>query len=88
MATGANWPDALAGGAVGGSLLLSRPADLPTTVGDEFDVGSGSIDGVLVIGGRDVVTDAPANARGTLISGADGYDLASSPPPCRTTMAR
>ncbi len=88
LATGANWPDALAGGAVGGPLVLSRPAALPATVDDEFDVGSGSIDRVLVIGGSDVVTDAPANAAGTLISGPDGYDLATNPPPCCTTMTR
>ncbi len=87
LATGADWPDALAGGAVGGPLLLTQPATLPPSVAGEFDLGSGSIGQVLVIGGTGVVSDGPANAVGTLISGPDGYDLATNPPPCCTTMA-
>ncbi len=87
MATGADWPDALAGGAVGGPLLLTKPSALPPSVADEFDLGSGSIAQVLVIGGTGVVSDDPANAVGTLISGPDGYSLATNPPPCCTMMA-
>jgi len=85
LATGADWPDALAGGAVGGPLLLTQPAALPPSVAGEFDLGSGSIGQVLVIGGTGVVSDAPANTVGTLISGPDGYELATNPPCC--TMA-
>lgn len=85
LATGADWPDALAGGAVGGPLLLTQPAALPPSVAGEFDLGSGSIGQVLVIGGTGVVSDDPANAVGTLISGPDGYELATNPPCC--TMA-
>jgi hypothetical protein len=87
LAIGADWPDALAGGAVGGPLLLTQPAALPPSVADEFDLGSGSIGQVLVIGGTGVVSDRPANAVGTLISGPGGFDLATNPPPSCTTMA-
>jgi hypothetical protein len=87
LEAGTDWPDALAGGAVGGPLLFTQPAALPPSVAGEFGLGSGSIGQVLAIGGTSVASDNPANAVGTLISGPNGFDLATNPPPGCTTMA-
>jgi hypothetical protein len=76
LATGSNWPDALAGGAVmatlGGPLLLAEPNGLDSTVSGVLDTESASISCGLVFGGDGVVSDPPYSALGTLITGPEG----------------
>lgn len=64
LATGANWPDALGGaalaGTVNGPLLLTTRDALPAAVADEIERLEPKR--VYVLGGSDVVSDAVMNA--------------------------
>lgn len=56
LASGANFPDALAGAALGRPLLLSRPDCLPQVTADAYaTLGTGSVTG---LGGTGVLSDA------------------------------
>jgi hypothetical protein len=61
VATGLNFPDALAGGAhigtAGGPLLLSLPDALPLSVEHYLQANNTSISGGWIYGGSDVVSD-------------------------------
>jgi putative cell wall-binding protein len=78
VATGENWPDALAGSALlaygGGPLVLTRGTSLPDASADalrtlQADARSagGSVAQALVFGGSDVVSDAVAAQVGTAL---------------------
>lgn len=75
LATGMNWPDALAGGAFmagGGPLVLCRTDSLPTPTSTVIQtiVASGDPSPVqfgFVFGGEDVVGATPTNAFATLL---------------------
>ncbi|MHB1341261.1 MAG: cell wall-binding repeat-containing protein [Coriobacteriia bacterium] len=66
VATGANFPDALGGGAAignyGGGLLLVGPTALPTSVGNWLSTNKYNVGRVDVFGGPDVVSDGVKNA--------------------------
>ena len=66
VATGANYPDALSGGAAigtrGGALLLARPTSLPTISGNAIDTNSASIDLSIIFGGSGAVSDSVMDA--------------------------
>ena len=74
FATGTNWPDALAGGALMGTLhgplLLSPPTGL---IAETAALLSAELFGAdskaLVFGGSDVVSDSVLNGVGTQIGG-------------------
>jgi putative cell wall-binding protein len=84
IATGTNWPDALSGGALMGTLngpLLLTPGTAVNTsfwtaVGLSDD--SASINTVLVFGSAAVVSNAQLNMFGSLISGPGGYTTTSN----------
>ncbi len=64
VATGANWPDALGGAALAGSvrgpILLTKPTSLPAAVVEEIErLGA---DRVFVLGGTAAVSEAVASA--------------------------
>lgn len=85
LATGTNWPDALAGGALMG--LLNGP--LMLTPGTATELGfeaqfllgqaGGSIREVLVLGGTGAVNDAQRNQAGYWISGPLGAAIVTNP---------
>jgi putative cell wall-binding protein len=87
VATGLNFPDALAGGAAaanaGGPLLLVRPTDIPSSVATELTrLKPGRIvvlGGVLAVGAS-VATALQAYTTGTVtrVAGADRYQTAAS----------
>ncbi len=66
VATGANFPDALSGGAAcgtrGGTLLLTRPTSLPNVTRTTMESKSASIDMTLLFGGTGAVSDGVKNA--------------------------
>ncbi|NJP30689.1 cell wall-binding repeat-containing protein [Micromonospora thermarum] len=79
VATGANWPDALAGGALMGSLdapLILAPGTAGQ-VGDEIwylgEEMAGSVHTGLVFGSAAVMNDVQRNGLGFHISGPAGY---------------
>lgn len=73
FATGTNWPDALAGGGLMGTLdgplLLSPPTGLIAETAAMLSAESGADSEALVFGGTDVVSDTVLNRVGTLIGG-------------------
>jgi hypothetical protein len=73
FATGTNWPDALAGGALMGTLdgplLLAPPSGLLAESAAMLSAESGADSEALVFGGTDVVSDAILNRVDTLIGG-------------------
>jgi ell wall binding domain 2 (CWB2)/WD40-like Beta Propeller Repeat len=85
IATGLNWPDALAGGALMAGLngpLLTTPgsaAALHPQTADRLDELSGSVTTTLIFGGPTVVTPALARQSGSLISGPLGYTSVENP---------
>jgi hypothetical protein len=85
IATGVNWPDALAGGALMAGLngpLLITPGNAaalhPATAG-RLDELSGSVSTTLIFGGPTVVTPALAGQSGSLISGPLGFTSVENP---------
>jgi hypothetical protein len=84
VATGTNWPDALAGGALMGTLngpLLLTPGTASTLDADtawHLSTNSTSIDTALVFGGPSVVNAAQLNQCGTQISGPAGFSTSTS----------
>lgn len=73
IATGTNWPDALAGGALMGTLdgplLLSQPAGVIPETATFLSAESGAYSQALVFGSADVVSDDTINRVGTAIGG-------------------
>jgi hypothetical protein len=85
VATGDNWPDALAGsamlGVVGAPLLLTNPTAVNPTVLSFLDFNSGSfLRSSFVFGQTDVVSDAVIRAYATA-SGAGTPQLTGSAQP-------
>ncbi|MFC4016771.1 cell wall-binding repeat-containing protein [Micromonospora sp. GCM10011542] len=85
VATGGNWPDALAGGALMASLdapLVLAPGngarigDYLWAVGDEF---AGSIHTGIMFGGSAVLNDIQRDGLGQTISGPAGFTTANNP---------
>lgn len=79
VATGDNWPDALAGGALlatlnGPLLLTPTNGGLNATTSFIMSINSTSIDTVLVFGGSAVVSDGAMGQAGTIISGPAGFN--------------
>lgn len=85
IASGANWPDALGGGALagalGGPVLLVKPTELPTVVADE--IARLGADHAIVVGGPGAVGDVVMAALDTLpgvgverLGGGSRYDTA------------
>ncbi|GHJ46532.1 hypothetical protein Cs7R123_38740 [Catellatospora sp. TT07R-123] len=85
LATGANWPDALAGGALmatlNGPLLLTpgTSTTLHPEVQGMLESDSGSINTVLIFGGSGAVSTALDAEAGTLVSGPAGWDPQNNP---------
>ncbi|GHJ46649.1 hypothetical protein Cs7R123_39910 [Catellatospora sp. TT07R-123] len=85
LATGVNWPDALAGGALLGTLgspLLLTPGtalQLDQFARAKLSEESASISTVLVFGSAGVVSDAIAGQAATWISGPGGYANGTAP---------
>ncbi|SDY15474.1 WD40-like Beta Propeller Repeat [Micromonospora pattaloongensis] len=85
FATGANWPDALAGGALMG--LLNGPLMLTPGTASSLgfhaelvaDEGAGSLHTGIVFGGAPVVNDTQRNQIGSWISGPAGYSRPVNP---------
>lgn len=84
VATGTNWPDALAGGALMGSLdapLILAPGTA-AAVGDEIwalgEEMAGSVHTGLVFGSAAVMNDVQRNGLGFHISGPAGYNAATN----------
>jgi hypothetical protein len=81
MATGLNWPDALAGGAamatLGGPLLLTRGTGepLPPATARLLADNCGSVDTTLVFGSASVVSVAEASEAGARMSGPAAFTL-------------
>lgn len=79
IATGVDWPDALAGGglmaSLNGPLLLTTAGTGATTAWTNraMTEESTSIEDLLVFGGSSVVSDQHLNGYGTLISGPLGF---------------
>ena len=71
IATGFNFPDALAGGAlagrVGGPLLLTGPTGLPSETEDYLRTASGSVSDAVLFGGPAVINDGLPGEVGSLI---------------------
>ncbi len=67
------WPDALAGGALMGTLdgplLLSPPAGVIPETAALLSAESGADSEALIFGGSDVVSDTALNGIGTAIGG-------------------
>lgn len=75
LATGLNWPDALAGGAFMagiGPLMLTRPDSLPTPTADITSYlvhlnEPSTVEAGFVFGGEDVVGATPTSAFATIL---------------------
>ncbi|GIG02469.1 cell wall-binding repeat-containing protein [Catellatospora citrea] len=83
VATGTNWPDALAGGAMmatrNGPLLLTPGASLAFPTQFHVDNNSGTIDTGYVFGGAAVVSDGVMNSVGTWISPGIAFTRSVNP---------
>ncbi|MEQ4305203.1 cell wall-binding repeat-containing protein [Plantactinospora sp. B6F1] len=85
MATGLDWPDALAGGAlmatINAPLLLTRGNQSTLSFQPElfFDEHSGSLDTALILGGTGVVSTGQQAPTGRWISGPGGYTVVQNP---------
>ena len=84
VATGQNWPDALAGGAMLGTLdallLLTPPTSTNAFVANYLSRNSASIGVEEVFGQSDVVSDGVESAYVTLIAGPDGGHIVAASP--------
>ena len=84
IATGYNFPDALAGGALagsaGGPLLLTGPTLLPTQTADYLRSASGSISDAVMFGGPAVLDDGLKTQVGNLIGQKDQWVYAENNP--------
>jgi putative cell wall-binding protein len=80
LATGANFPDALAAGpvaaATGGSLMLVPMGSLPVTVAEE--IVRNDPDELLAVGDSGVVSDSTLNAAAALFDSVNGVSALSS----------
>ena len=85
IATGTNWPDALAGGAlmatINGPMLLTRGASarLSPAACAYLDAHSGSVHTGLIFGAPSVVATGQQAGIGTWLSGPGGYTQAQNP---------
>ncbi|MCM0674105.1 cell wall-binding repeat-containing protein [Micromonospora phytophila] len=85
LATGSNWPDALAGGALmgllNGPLMLTPGTASYLGIDAEFLLAesSGSTRDALIFGGTGVVNDAQRNQAGYWIGGPLGSNLVNNP---------
>lgn len=83
LATGYNWPDALAGGALlganAGPLLLSDKSAIPASEADYVRTEAGTIDFVVTNGDTGVVPAAAATKLANLIGVAGSFDSLSNP---------
>ncbi|MFC4016774.1 cell wall-binding repeat-containing protein [Micromonospora sp. GCM10011542] len=92
IATGSNWPDALAGGALMGALngpLLLTPgtaADLGVAARDSLDETSGAVSQGLVFGAAGVVTDRQAAQVGAWLGGPLGSTVVTNPTDVGVTL--
>ena len=86
IATGYDFPDALAGGAlagsVGGPLLLTGPTAIPTETADYLRNASGSVSDAIMFGGPAVLDEGLKNQVGELI-GQPGQWVYSENDPSR-----
>ena len=84
VATGQNWPDALAGGAMLGTvdapLLLTPPTAKNAFVTNYLSRNSASFGKEVVFGQSDVVSDGVESAYVTLIAGPDGGHVVAASP--------
>lgn len=91
IATGYNFPDALAGGALvgnaGGPLLLTGPTGVPTVTEDYLRQASGSVDDVVMFGGTAVVGDGQRVDFGELVSQPGQWTYADNNPAAHTTLS-
>lgn len=83
VATGLNFPDALAGGVLLAAnnqpLLLTRPTGLPTATDGYLSVFSGSVDFAFVFGGTGVIPNAIMSEVGSAIGLAwEPYSVATT----------
>ncbi|MEV4821713.1 cell wall-binding repeat-containing protein [Micromonospora sp. NPDC049274] len=90
IATGSDWPDALAGGALMGSLggpLMLTPGtstQLSPEASEVLDEFSGSVHTGLIFGSEPVVWAEQQSAAGALLSGPAGYLSENNTPAVRT----
>ncbi|MEY9861579.1 putative cell wall-binding protein [Catenulispora sp. GAS73] len=88
IATGFNFPDALAGGAlagsVGGPLLLTGPTGLPSETEDYLRNASGSVSDAILFGGPAVITADQESQVGELISQPGQWEFAENNPSAHT----
>ncbi|MEV4821715.1 cell wall-binding repeat-containing protein [Micromonospora sp. NPDC049274] len=94
IATGADWPDGLAGGALmaalNGPLLLTpgTATDLGVAARDSLDETSGAVKEGLVFGAAAVVTNRQASQVGTWIGGPLGSASVTNPTDVGVTLRR
>ncbi len=71
LATGANFPDALSGGAAcgsrGGVLLLTRPASVPGSTKTALETNAASVNHAMLFGGAVAVTESVKTQIGQLL---------------------
>lgn len=83
VATGTNWPDSLAGGALMGTrlgpLVLTNPNAMPPSTASLMSLSSASYDAALIFGGANAVSDDVLQQAGTAISGPPSYFADSFP---------
>lgn len=83
LATGTNWPDALAGGALmatlNGPVLISAPTGLDPNMTFDLSWFSPSLGTIYTFGATSAVPQAVANAAGTWISGPAGAAYSENP---------
>lgn len=91
IATGYNFPDALAGGALagnaGGPLLLTGPTGVPTDTAEYLHEASGSVNDVVMFGGTGVINDGEAGTFGNLIGQPGQWTYAENNPAAHTTLS-
>ena len=91
IATGYNFPDALAGGALignaGGPLLLTGPTGVPTQTAQYLSHASGSVNDVVIFGGTAVVGDSEKHDLGELVSQSGQWTYAENNPAAHTTLS-
>ncbi|MEU4566032.1 cell wall-binding repeat-containing protein [Micromonospora sp. NPDC023956] len=93
LATGMDWPDALAGGALVGALggpLMLTPGTAPyldDSAAQTLTGASGSIREVLVFGSTAVVNEAQRASAGRFVSGPLGFTSVTNATDVRTTTA-
>lgn len=77
LASGANFPDAMSGGALaaltGNPLLITVPTALPATMSSLLDAASAATSFVIAFGGPDVVSDTVLDTAVSLAAGAEPW---------------